>query len=767
MNARRVMSGLALLGLLISVAVSAPRSDEVSEEFRGKIAKSYEDSQEWWPKPVEAPEGAPNILIVLLDDVGFAHIGSYGGLIETPNIDALAAGGLRYNNFHTTALCSPSRASLMAGRNPHSIGLGSHALTAMGFPGYNAMIPKSAQSVAKVLQGNGYTNYALGKWDHTPLYEVSVAGPFDHWPTREGFDHYYGFMAADAHNFFPVMWSDHAPIEPWEGRPNYHLSTDMADKAIEFMTAHKSIYPERPLMMFWAPGAMHSPHHAPRQFIEKYRGRFDMGWDEARQLIITRQKQLGVIPIDADLTERPRDIPAWNELSAEERMLFARQMEAFAGQMEHVDHEVGRIVECLRRIGQLDNTLILVTSDNGASGEGGLSGSFNETYILNGLQTPFDANMQHYAQWGGPTTYPHFHAGWAMAGNTPFKYFKQIVHRGGIQDPLIVHWPNGIEGQGEIRSQYHHIIDVAPTLLEVAGLKPPEQIDGVPQTPYDGVSFAYTFNDPEASNRKRIQYYEMFGNRAIWADGWKAVTIHGHRMPWDINVVIPFDEDVWELYHVDEDFSEAHNLAAEHPEKLEELKKLFDEQAWKYNVYPLYDDMIMRLARQQDRLFGDRKVFTYFAPGAVRIAEKASAPVKNRSHSITTELELTGGEEGVIVACGGFTGGYTMFIKDNKLYFDYNYYNGVYYTLESPPLPAGPVELKFHFTKTGEYQGTGELFVDGEKVDEVDMPAMHVSTFSLSETFDVGQDTGTPVSTLYEGHFPFQGGLDKVVIELE
>jgi len=764
MNARRVMSGLVILGSLVLVAACGRPS---AEEFQGKIARSYEGSQEWWPQPVEAPEDAPNILIVLLDDVGFAHIGSYGGLIETPNIDALAAGGLRYNNFHTTSLCSPSRASLMAGRNPHSIGLGSHALTAMGFPGYNAMIPKTCQSVAKVLQANGYTSYALGKWDHTPLYEVSVAGPFDHWPTREGFDHYYGFMAADAHNFFPVMWSDHAPIEPWKGRENYHLSTDMADKAIEFMTAHKSIYPDRPFMVFWAPGAMHSPHHAPRQFIEKYRGRFDMGWDEARQMIIARQKQLGVVPIDADLTERPQDIPAWNELSTDEKRLFARQMEAFAGQMEHVDHEIGRIVECLRRIGQLDNTLILVTSDNGASGEGGLSGSFNETYILNGLQTPFDANMQHYQQWGGPTTYPHFHAGWAMAGNTPFKYFKQIVHRGGIQDPLIVHWPDGIQRQGEIRSQYHHIIDVAPTLLEVVDLEPPEEIDGVPQTPYDGVSFAYTFNDPEASNRKQIQYYEMFGNRAIWADGWKAVTIHGHRMPWDINVVIPFDEDVWELYHVDEDFSEAHNLATEYPEKLEELKELWDQQAWKYNVYPLYDDMIMRLARQQDRLFGDRKVFTYFAPGAVRIAEKASAPVKNRSHSITTELELTGDEEGVIVACGGFTGGYTMFIEDNKLYFDYNYYNGVYYTLESPPLPAGPVELKFHFTKTGEYRGTGELFVNGEKVDEVDMPAMHISTFSLSETFDVGQDTGTPVSMLYEGHFPFTGGLEKVVIELE
>jgi len=737
------------------------------EEFKGKIAKSYAESEEWWPDPVRAPKGAPNVLIFLLDDVGYAQLGCFGGLIDTPNIDHLAANGLRYNNFHTTALCSPSRACIMAGRFPHSIGLGSHSLTAMGFPGYNAMIPESCQSVAKVLQKNGYTNYALGKWDHTPLYEVSQIGPFTRWPSGEGFDHYYGFMAADAHQFMPVMWSDHTPVEPGYGKTDYHLDEDLADKVIEFVTGHKSIDPDRPFMAFWASGSMHSPHHAPQAYIEKYKGKFDMGWDKAREVILERQKKMGVVPENAVLTPRVKDIPAWDSLSAKEKALYAKQMEVFAAQMEHCDGQIGRIIAVLERIGQLDNTLILLTSDNGASGEGGLSGSFNETYVLNGLQTPLDANLQHLDHWGGPDTYPHYHAGWAMAGNTPFRYFKQSNHRGGQHDPLIVHWPEGIKAKGEIRTQYHHIADVAPTILEASGVPFMDEVDGVKQKPLDGINFAYTFDDGAAPTRKKVQYFEMFGNRAIWADGWKAVCLHAQRMPWNLNVTLPFDQDKWELYHLAEDFSESKNLAEEKPEKLKEMVALFEEQAWKYNVYPLHDDMVMRVSKQQDRLFGGRKVFTYYVPGAVRIAEKASAPVKNRSHTITTTMDLTGTEEGVIVACGGFTGGYTMFIKDGRLYYDYNFYNGVYYTLKSPPLPKGKTELKFRFIKTGQFKGTGELYVNGKKVGTVDMPAMHLSTFSLSETFDVGMDTGTPVSALYDDHFEFKGNLDKVVVELE
>ncbi len=736
---------------------------EAEEEFKGKIARSYEESKEWWAEPLEPEEGAPNVIIFLLDDVGFAQVGCFGGLIATPNIDRLAENGLRFNNFHTTALCSPSRASLMAGRNPHSIGLGSHALTAMGFPGYNAIMPESAKSVANYLQNVGYVNYALGKWDHTPLYEVSQVGPFDRWPSGEGFDHSYVFMAADVHQFVPVMWDDHHP-EPY--RQSEHLDKDLADRAINWITGHKSIKPDLPFMMLWASGSMHSPHHAPDAYLKKYRGKFDMGWDKAREMILKNQKRLGVIPPDTKMTERIDDIPAWDSLNADEKKLYARQMEAFAGQMEYVDHQIGRVVKELERIGQLDNTLIFVTADNGASGEGGLAGTFNETYVLNGLQTPFDANMRHYDNWGDATTYPHYHAGWAMAGNSPFRYFKQSEHRGGQHDALVIHWTDGIEAKGEIRDQYHHISDIAPTILDAAGVEMPEIYHGVEQQPLDGISMRYAFDDAEAPNRKQRQYYEMFGNRAIWVDGWKAVTLHAKRMPWELNVVLPFEQDEWELYHVDEDFSESTDLADKYPEKLAELQEIFDEEAWKYNVYPLYDDMIARLGAQQDRLFGDQKEFVYFAPGAVRIAEKSSAPVKDRSHDIVTNIDLKGDEEGVIVCVGGMTGGYTMFIKDGKLFYDYNFLDGVYYTLESPILPTGMTELKFNFIKTKAFGGTGELYVNGEKVDEIHMEQMHIATYSLAETFDVGCDTGTQVSKLYTGPSPFTGALDRVTITL-
>ncbi len=752
-----------LIVMLIAVPVSV-FAQEDAQEFKGKIAKKYADSVEWWPKSARPPEGAPNVLVLLLDDVGFAQLSrTFGGLIDTPNIDRLAMNGLRYNNFHTTALCSPSRATLMAGRNPHSIGLGSHALTAMGFPGYNAIVPPTAKSVANYLQQSGYVNYALGKWDHTPLYEVSQAGPFHRWPSGEGFDHAYCFMAADVHQFIPVMWNDHTPEEY---RKSEHLDKDLADRAIEWITGHKTLKPEDPFMMLWASGSMHSPHHAPDEYIIRYRGKFDEGWDKAREKIHTKQLELGIIPAGTKLTQRIDEIPAWDSLKPKEQQLYARQMEVFAAQMEHVDFQIGRIIATLERIDELDNTLIFVTADNGASGEGGLAGTFNETYVLNGLQTDFESNWRNYPDWGRENTYPHYHAGWAMAGNTPFKYFKQSEHRGGQHDALVVHWPNGIKAKGEIRSQYHHISDIAPTIMEAAKIKRPDTYHGIKQQPFDGKSMAYSFDNANAPNVKSRQYYEMFGNRAIWVDGWKAVTLHGKRMPWVIGSVTPFEDDVWELYHVSEDFSESKDLAKENPEKLEELKKIFDEEAWKYNVYPLYDDMLKRLNAVNGVLFGDQKEFIYYAPGAVRIAEKASAPVKGRSHRIETTINLKGGEEGVIMACGGMTGGYCMFIKGGRLYFDYNFLDGVYYTLESPTLPEGSTDLKFNFTSTAAFSGKGELYVNGKKVDEVEMPNMHRSTYSLAETFDVGIDTGTQVSKLYRGTNKFTGTLDRVTITL-
>ncbi|TDI46199.1 MAG: arylsulfatase [Acidobacteria bacterium] len=557
------------------------------------------------------------------------------------------------------------------------------------------------------------------------------------------------------------MWNDHSP-EPYH--KSVHLDQDLADRAIEWITGHKSIKPDLPFMMLWASGSMHSPHHAPDSFIDKYKGKFDMGWDVAREQILVQQKALAIVPENTVLTERIDAIPAWDPLPDEEKALYARQMEVFAAQMEWVDLQIGRVVAELERIGELDNTLIFVTSDNGASGEGGLAGTFNETYVLNGLQTDLESNLRHLDDWGRENTYPHYHAGWAMAGNTPFRYFKQSEHRGGQADHLVVHWPNGIEAKGEIRNQYHHISDIAPTIMQAAGIEVPEEYNGVPQQPMDGISLMYSFDDADAPNRKQRQYYEMFGNRAIWVDGWKAVTLHAKRMPWDVNVVLPFENDEWELYHVAEDFSESTNLAAENPEKLQELIEIFDDEAWKYNVYPLYDDMIARLGAQQDRLFGDQSEFVYFSPGAVRIAEKSSAPVKNRAHTIETRIDLRGDEEGVIVAVGGMTGGYTMFIKDHRLYYDYNFLDGVHYVLRSSPLPTGVTELKFNFIKTREFGGDGELYVNGEKVDEIEMPQMHIATYSLAETFDIGRDTGTQVSDLYSGIFKFDGKLDRVII---
>jgi arylsulfatase len=520
---------------------------------------------------------------------------------------------------------------------------------------------------------------------------------------------------------------------------------------------------------------MHSPHHAPDEYIAKYKGKFDMGWDEAREQILANQIELGIAPANTKLSERIDELPAWDSLNDEEKKLYARQMEVFAAQMDHVDHQIGRIVETLKRIGELDNTLIIVTADNGASGEGGLAGTFNETYVLNGMQTPFDANMRNYDNWGQWDSYPHYHAGWAMAGNTPFPYFKQSEHRGGQHDALVMHWPKGIKAKGEIRSQYHHITDIAPTIMAAAGIERPEEYHGIKQQPFTGVPMNYSFDNADAPNAKNRQYYEMFGNRAIWENGWKAVTLHANRMPWDINVRGDFDKDVWELYHVAEDFSESTDLAEKYPEKLEELKKVFEEEAWANQVYPLYDDMLARLNAVNYVIFGDKKVFTYYAPGAVRIAEKASVPVKGRSHKIETTIDLKGDEEGVIVSCGGMTGGYSMYIKGGKLHFDYNFLDGVHYHLTSQELPQGSTDLKFNFILDRSkidgtlkpWSGTGELYVNGEKVDEEYFEMMHISTYSLAETFDIGMDSGTQVDKDYEGSpFEFKGVLDKVVVTL-
>ncbi len=776
-NKKLILAVLSLVCFALTALAGCTTTSEeqVSEsfkkygqEFKGKIGRTYEESVEWYPEGVKPKPGTPNVLMILLDDVGFAQYGCFGGLIQTPNIDALAADGLRYNNYHTPALCSPSRAALMAGRNTHKIGLGSHALTAMGFPGYNGTPPESAKSIAKHFQHAGFETFAIGKWDHTPLPEASGSGPFHHWASGEGFDHFYGFMAADADDYRTLLWNDHRPSETWMGKKDNHLTTDLADRAIENITSHVSIYPDRPFFLFWAPSAMHSPHQVQQRYIDMYKGKFDMGWDNAREMIFAKQMEMKLLPAGTRLSNGIPEIPRWDSLSADQKKLYARQMEVFAGMMTQTDEQVGRIIANLKRTGHYDNTLIMLTADNGCSGEGGLNGLYNESLVLNGMQASLEENMKHYDEWGGPNTYPHYHAGWAMAGNTPFKYCKQIVHNGGIADSLVITWPKGIKAKGEIRNQYGYVTDLMVTALEVTGTKFMGEIDGVKQMPVDGISLAYSFNKADAPSARTEQYYEQLGNRAMYKDGWKAVTIHANRMPWITGGTFDFGKDEWELYNLNEDFSETNNLADKNPQKLDELKKLWDEQAWKNNVYPLYDDLNNRIAKQFSRAFGDRKTFTYYWPGAERIAEAVSAPIKNKSHTIETTLELKGDEEGVIVACGGVNGGYSLFIADHKLHYDYNHFNSERFAIVSPELPKGTVDLKFNFIKTGMLKGTGELYVNGKKVAEGVIDKTHPGSFSLSETFDIGVDNGTPVSKNYKAkdHFRFTGQIDKVTINL-
>lgn len=715
--------------------------------------------------PGDGAAQRPNVVLFLLDDAGFAHLGAFGGLVETPNIDRVARMGLRYTNFHTTALCSPSRAALLTGRNHHSVGTGVISELQTDYPGYTSRIPKDKFPLVETLRQSGYATSAFGKWHNTPVDEITPKGPFDLWPTGLGFEKFYGFMAGDASQWEPLVWNNTTPLTPHVDRKDYHFTSDMTDQAIAWLREKDKT---RPFFMYYATGAVHAPHHAPDAYIEKYKGRFDKGWDEARADILARQKLAGIVPPETQLASRPEAIKAWSELSADEKKLYTHMQEVFAGFLDHTDAQFGRILAELESSGQLDNTIVIITSDNGASGEGGLQGSFNESLYFNGLPEDWKYSLARMDELGKVDSYNHYPAGWALAGNTPLKYFKQTTNEGGVRDPFIIAWPSKIKDQGAIRQQYAHIIDVLPTVLDAAKVPVLDEVKGVAQKPVEGTSFAQTLTDAQAKVARPAQYYEMLGNRAIWQDGWKAVAFHG-RMPWDTSFSDPnFDDDPWALYKIDDDPSEMHDLAAQYPEKLAELKALFHEEALKNNVYPLDDSTTARLAITFASFTSGKTSFVY-ANRETQIHEALAPPVKNKSHTISANFVMPDANaEGAIVAAGGRFGGYTLYVKDGRLHYVQNYVGeDIYEVVASEALPAGPVAARVEFEKTGEFQGVARLYVNDKEVGEGQIQKTTPFLYSQFDTFDVGEDSGSPISRHYQSPFKFPGTIERVEFNLK
>ena len=720
---------------------------------------------------VKAPAQAPNVLIILLDDMGFGQSSAFGGPIHMPTVDALAKGGLRYNEFHTTALCSPTRAALLTGRNHHMNNMGGITEVATAFPGYTGQRPNSVAFVAETLRLNGYATAAFGKSHETAAWELSVSGPTDRWPTRSGFDHFYGFIGGETNQWHPTLYQDMTPVEPLQ-EANYHFMTDMTNRAINWVRTEKSLTPDKPFFVYFAPGAMHAPHHVSKEWIDKYRGKFDQGWDKLREQTLARQKALGVVPPETVLAPKPKEIKDWTALSDDERRLFARQMEVFAGFGEYADTEIGRLVAAIDELGQLENTLVFyLIGDNGASAEGGMNGLFNECTFFNGVTEGLDFLLGHIDELGGPSTYAHYAAGWAVAGDTPFTWAKQIASSyGGTRNGLVVHWPKGIAAKNEVRSQWHHVIDVVPTILEAAGLPHPKSVNGAEQTPIQGVSMAYSFDEAKAADRHLTQYFEIAGNRAIYHDGWLAGVIH--RAPWELVPRCKLADDVWELYDTRNDFSLAHDLAASNPAKVRQMQELFIKEAIANHVLPIDDRTIERfdpgMAGRPDLMEGRTSLTLY--PG-MSVGENAFINLKNSSYRIAASVQApSAGANGVIIAQGGRFGGWSLFAKGGKLTFEYNFLGlRRYKIVASKPLPAGKSTVQFEFAYDGGgvgKGGTGRIFVNGEKVAEGRIDETQGLLIALDETADVGLNKGTPVSADYNSPFNFTGVIDRVVVDL-
>jgi arylsulfatase A-like enzyme len=758
-----------------TTAQSLPRPDF---HFPGNVGRTYLDSDPaQFPQPVQPPKGAPNVLLILIDDVGFGQFSTFGGGVPSPTMDKLAAEGLRYNKFHTTALCSPTRAALITGRNHHSATFGVISEAATGYDGYVCVMPRETGTIGEVLRQNGYMTAWIGKNHNTPNWESSAAGPFDRWANGLGFDYFYGFNSGDMDHWHPTLF-ENRNLAPASTDPNYYLTTDLADHAIAWVRKVKSIAPDRPFFLYVAPGATHSPHQVPKDWIDKFKGKFDMGWDEYREETLERQKKLGVVPPDTKLTMRSAGLPAWDSLNPDQKRLYARMMEVFAAYGAECDYEMGRIVDAVKQLPDANNTIyIYIAGDNGASAEGGLEGSVNENLFFNGYVEKWQDNLKVIDELGGPKHFNHFPAAWAHAMDTPFQWTKQVAsHFGGTRNPMIISWPAKITDRGGLRRQFTHCIDLVPTLYEVIGITPPLQLNGIQQKPIEGISFAYTFGDAKAKERHRTQYFEMGANRGIYHDGWMASAIS--FVPW-VPVRGGFDPDKqkWELYNIDQDFSQANDLATSNPQKLRELQDLWWAEAAKYHVLPMdwrvSERFNSELAGRPTLAGKDRKVFTYF-PGQVGLPKDAAPRLLNRSWSVTADLEIPDtGAEGMITTNGGIVGGYGLYVRNGKPIFVYNYLSLERPTIvASDSLPTGKVKLVVDFRyqgRPGEFGkgATVTMSVNDKKVGEEQLTRTIPAQISLNEGMDIGEDVGSPVDFTYNPPFKFTGKIEKVTYELK
>jgi arylsulfatase A-like enzyme len=756
--------------------------------FPGVIGRTVSESEPAWPQPSRAKKGAPNVIFVILDDVGYGQMSAFGGLVSTPNFDRLVQNGLRYTNMHTTALCSPTRACVLTGRNHHSNGVACIMEFATGYPGYDGRMPFQNGMLSEMLLEHGYNTFCTGKWHLAPAEESTPAGPFHRWPLGRGFERFYGFMAGETSQWFPdLIYDNHSVAQPKAVEEGYHLDEDLVDHAIHFILDAHVIAPDKPFFLYHAPGCAHAPHQVAPEWIAKYKGKFDMGWDEYREVVFARQKELGIFPADTELSPRDPDVPSWDTLSDQQKQLYAHFMEVFAGFLEHCDHQFGRLLATLEQIGELDNTIIMVLPDNGASSEGGVNGAFNEMSSFNNYYETLEDILPRMDKLGGPAAYNHYPWGWSWAGNTPFRRWKKEVYRGGCTDDLIVHWPAGIKAKGGNRHQYAHAIDLVPTILDAIGITPPVQIRGVAQSPIEGVSFAHTFDDAEAPTQHHTQYFEMFATRAIDHDGWRAVcgfpgpsyaegAKKGRRLGDEITpeLLDELDANGWELYHIAKDPAEVHNLAAELPAKRAEMIARWYVEAGKYKVMPLDGSLFIRLVAERPQVALPRDQYTFY-PDLTPVHPAVSPLLYNRPHSVTADVVIPeGGAEGVLLAQGGVTGGYVLYMEGNKLHYLYNYMGLKEFTLMSvADVPEGECTLRYEFEPTGAPNlregkgspGRGQLYINGQLAGMTEFPVTVPIAFGI-EGLSCGYDFGEAVTHKYKAPFRFTGKIKQVVLDV-